>query len=106
MGPVVLVKSFILGPLFTPHQLSSAVKGLPALVKKVFPFKGLVALLPTNLEYVTDVLPLELIAPPVTAAVLPVKALVVTVNGPLSTTIAPPRPADAELLEKVELLTL
>jgi hypothetical protein len=63
-------------------------------------------LLPTSLEYVTDVLPLELIAPPLTPAELLVKALVVRVSGPLSTTIAPPRPLGAELPEKVELLIL
>jgi len=55
---------------------------------------------------VTDVLPLELIAPPVTAAVLPVKELVVRVSGPLSTRIPPPLALVAELFEKLELLML
>jgi hypothetical protein len=63
-------------------------------------------LLPTSLENVTDALLKELIAPPVTPAELPVRELVVTVNGPLSTTMAPPWALGAVLLENVELSML
>ena len=72
-----------------PHQLSFAVK-LPELANSDNPFKGFGTLLPTNLENVTDALPLEAIAPPETPAELPDRELVVRVSGPLSTIIAPP----------------
>ena len=99
------MKSFADGPVLMPHQLSFAEK-TPPLANSVNPFKGLGTVLPTSLEYVTDVLLKELIAPPLLPAELVVKELVVTVSGPLSTTIAPPRPLGAVLLEKLELLML
>src|SRR5215212_5838023 len=103
--PPALRKSFTDGPVFIPHQSSSAVK-LPALANRVRPFNGLGTLLPTSLENVTDALLFELMAPPLIPAVLPDKELVVRVSGPLSTMIAPPLPCGALLFENVELLML
>ena len=56
--PLRLRKSFAPGPVFIPHQSSSALKAPPAM-NRVNPFKGFGTLLPTNLEKVTDALPLE-----------------------------------------------
>src|SRR5215213_551056 len=103
--PTALRKSFADGPVFIPHQLSFAVK-LAEPANSVRPFKGLGTVFPTSLENVTDALPLELMAPPVTPAELPERELVVRVSGPLSTTIAPPLPFGAVLPENVELLIL
>ena len=97
------MKSFAPGPVFMPHQLSSAVKEPPAL-NKLSPLAGVGTLFPTSRENVTDALLPELIAPPRLAAVLADSELVVRVSGPLSTMIAPPLPLVAVLLEKVELL--
>jgi hypothetical protein len=101
--PEPSVKAFADGPVFVPHQLSSAVKP-PATLNKLSPFAGVGTLFPTRRENVTDALPLEFIAPPRLAAVLLTKELVLRVSGPLSTMIAPPLPLVAVLLEKVELL--
>src|ERR1700754_1376056 len=104
-GPAILRKSFGPGPVLIPHQLSSAEK-VPPSANRVSPFKGLGTVLPTNLEKVTEALLAELIAPPVTPAELPVREVVVTVSGPLSTMTAPPLPFGAELFENDELLML
>src|SRR6266545_4213209 len=68
MLPVLLRKSFAPGPLFEPHQLSSAVK-VPAPRNKVRPLTGVGTVLPTRREKVTlAALPPAQIAPPEFAA--------------------------------------
>ena len=103
MAVVELPTSLAAGPVFIPHQLSSALNDVPALNRA----EPLIAVLPTKREKVTEVAePAENTAPPALAAELAVNALVFTVSGPLSTMIAPPLPPVAWLLEKVELVTL
>jgi hypothetical protein len=105
MLPLGLRKSFADGPLLAPHQLSSAVND-PAALKRVSPLVGTGTVLPTRREKVMVALPLDCTAPPKESAWLPLKELVVSVSGPLSTMIAPPLALVAVLPENDELSML